>query len=367
VTPLPAGSVWQQRLLAKAQKLTLEFESALGALAGKLTSYQARNQASDLDRVITRLDAHAHLGRHLQLRPRPDGKFVAALGTESRRGSLAGTIAAAQAQELAALSAHQYFNPFGYPPDPDTGTLGWLNRLVRGASWKYKAYQEFRTDDQPASGLAGKLALPPRIPAEAVSQALEVWLDDMRPGRWPGVHPIVQASFALAELMAIRPFRTGNGRVARILFAEALRGRGLPVIAWNTAIEREFEHYQTALEAAVNAGAYERLIAFMLRACELAHLQAERMAAVLEPARRKLTQALEHRTFDGVAIGHETAYCLAEDLLGGVLVEGFTPRLEFVPMRVLFRDLAAEGLLDLVATPHGTWASISAIRRLFAD
>jgi hypothetical protein len=366
VIPLPAGSVWQQRLLAKAQDLTRKFERELGMLDGKLASYQANHLDADLDRVITRLDAHAHLGQRLRLRRRPDGKLAAELHVESRRGSLAQVIHAAQAQEQAALHAHQHFSPFGYLPDPEVGTLAWLNRLVRDAGPKAKGFEEFRTSDQVISELASKSALSPRVPAEALPQALQAWLDDMQPGRWPEVHPIVHASFALADFMAIQPFPTGNGRLARILYAEALRTRGIPVLASNFAIEREFESYQAALNHAVIAGAYEALVAFMLWAGDVALAQTARMAAVLGPERRKLTSALEHRTFDGVAVGHDTAYGLAEDLIGGVLVEGFSPQLEFVSMRSLLGDLAREGLLDLVATPSGTWASVSSIRELMA-
>jgi hypothetical protein len=366
VTPLPEGSPWQQRLLANAQMLTRQFADEFGALDSKLTSYRARNVDADMDRVIVRLDAHAHLGQRLRLRTRADGRFVAELTAESRYGSLREAISAAQALEQAALHAHHYFNPFGYPPDPDIGTLGWLNRSVRGAAWKFNSYEEFRTDDQPASSLVGKLALPRAIPAEAVPAALVLWLDDMQPGRWPDVHPFVQAAFALTELIAIRPFRIGNGRFARILFAENLRSRGFPVLPWNTAIELRFERYRAAVRNAINIGSHARLVAFLIDVYARAIEQADRVIAVAEPERLKFTLALEHRELDGVAIGRPTARALSEDLLGGVLVEGFTPKLQFVPMRSLFRDLAAKGLLDLVATPHGTWASVPAIRRLMS-
>lgn len=367
VTPQPAGSPWQQRLLTKAQMLTREFAAELGVLDSKLTSYQARNLPGDLDRVITRLDAHAHLGHRLQLSRRADGKLVAAFGAESRYGSLREAISAAQAHEQAALHAHHYFNPFGYPPDPDIGTLGWLNRSVRGVAWKFKSYEEFRTDDQPTSLLVGNLALPRAIPAEAVPAALTLWLDDMQPGRWPNVHPLVQATFALTEFMTIQPFRTGNGRLARILFAESLRNRGFPVLSWNTAIEGQFEHYRAAVRNAINVGYHTRLVSFLIDACARAVQQAEHVIAVAGPERLKFTLALEQRELEGVAIGRPTARALAEDILGGVLVEGFTPKRQFVPMRSLFTELASERLLDLVATPHGTWSSVPAVRGLFAS
>jgi hypothetical protein len=365
IAPLPAGSAWQQRLLSKAQLLSAKFAEQLSALDNKLASYEARNREADMDGVIARLDDHAHLGARLGLQGRADGKLLAKLTSDSRRGTLAANIDAAQAHEQAAFEAHRRFAPFGfYRGDPDLEALSWLNRLIRGAPRGFKGFQEYRLDDPQADGLTTNGEIPCRVPAEAIPQALESWLDDMRPGRWLEVHPLVHATFMLADFMAIRPYQAGNGRTAGILCTEALRSRGMPALPWNLVIERHYESYQAALRTAVIAGQLDNLLAFMLHACELAIAAGDSITAVAAPERAKITLALEDRELEGAPIGRLTAYSLAEDLVSGVLVEGFTPSLEFVPMRPLLSDLSQEGYLDLLATPLGTWASVPSVRSL---
>lgn len=159
----------------------------------------------------------------------------------------------------------------------------------------------------------------------------------------------------------MRPFEQANGRTARILFAIILSRAGWRVIPWEAAVEALYEDYQCAVGAAVNDD-WQPLVAFLLRAADLAVHVGHRMVAVLEPERDRLAACLVAPDFSMNA-----AQFAAEDLLGGVLVEGVRPTVARAAVRSALIRVCEAGLLDRIRTPIGVTYSVASVRGLMAE
>lgn len=80
----------------------------------------------------------------------------------------------------------------------------------------------------------------------------------------PGIHPVLQAAELHYNLVAIHPFRDGNGRTARLLMNYHLLARGFPYVIIDVAQRSE---YLAALDEA-NTGRWERFALFILASAE---------------------------------------------------------------------------------------------------
>lgn len=80
----------------------------------------------------------------------------------------------------------------------------------------------------------------------------------------PGVHPVLQAAELHYNLVAIHPFRDGNGRTARLLMNYHLLSRGFSHVIIDVAQRGE---YLAALDDA-NTGQWERFALFIAASAE---------------------------------------------------------------------------------------------------
>jgi Fic family protein len=65
------------------------------------------------------------------------------------------------------------------------------------------------------------------------------------------VHPIEAAALLAQEFVQLHPFRNGNGRLCRLLFAAALEWQGLPFrVALSSGRSKSRKHYVEALQDA---------------------------------------------------------------------------------------------------------------------
>lgn len=367
IKKLLATSDRQVMLLQKACELGESYASELRSLDSKLESYQAFAEPMDIDFVIERLSTHSELAKVLRLREREGVYPAAELAVPSRRGSLAKSIDTAQNLEHATDLAQRMMDSHRIEDAwPTLDALDCLNRQIMRLLPPPRL-----SDRKSANPLAGELPGIRRdagliTPAEIV-QALQGWLDDMHPGRWMQHHPLVWATISLAEFLAVRPFQDGNGRLGRLLFSQSLRLMGFPGLPWEAVVESHRADYERAVHSAIDGGGYDQLLRFMLLACDFAIKQATSMAPVIAAQREKLKTALMDGRLEQADGESTVSYLLAECLVSGILVEGFTPRRDVRISRKVLSGLAENGLIERVLTPHGTWFSLPAIRQVAWD
>ena len=367
IMAFPVSSERQSTLLRKAHELCDRHSSNLRSLDRKLASYQADAEALDVDYPMARLSAHSEIARGLALRLREGSYPVAELVRASRRGSLAHSLEAAQNLELAYDLAHSRMDPCCLADSwPTLHLLDCLHRQIVGLP--LPTAQGGKAYAAPSIGqLPGARPTLGAVPTTAIHQAIGDWLDDMHPGRWTKVHSLVWASIAFGEFLGIRPFESGNGRMARLLFAQSLVIVGLPVLPFEAALESLRTEYASVVEATAETVNHDQIVGLMLIACELAIKQASAMAPVIAAERDKLKDILVAWSVGDDRSKAILACLLAEDLVSAVLVEGFLPRQHLIEprqSRKMLAELAAAGLLERVSTPHGTWLSVPAIREL---
>jgi hypothetical protein len=327
----------------------------------KLNAYRIHVSARDVEPILVRLDTHAHLAMRLHLKAQTSGKLCSSLGGASRRGSLASVIIKAQSHEQVANQAYQNI---GLMQRIDAAELTRLNRAICGEPPEERPL----STGNRSNGNESVSSLFIRRPSIAIARSeLNAWLTAFDPALWTGIHPLVHATLAASTFVAGSPFGNGNGRMAGTLFVELLRARGIPVLSWNTGIEHNYGAFQATLLGSLETGDFADLVRLMLEVGNNAISFGLKLCAVLVAERAKLVAALTARPFGGNKIDPSAALDLAADILSGILVEGFLPRPGVTSKRLLLADLAGEGHLDLVATPHGVWASVGSIRRAMID
>jgi hypothetical protein len=211
--------------------------------------------------------------------------------------------------------------------------------------------------------MAQKLPVPGLTTIEAVPDATEIWLADRDPGRWPDVHPLVRSVLLFSRFLWIRPFRSENGRAARLLLAADLQAAGWPVLPWELATERNYDDYVGALRTALQTRNHECLLRITMTIVEDAIDVADRLIEVIVTERARLTVALRHPDCLGPALEPEAARDRAEEMLKCLLIEG-VPDLDHG--RFLLNDLTHIGVLERVSSPIGTVFSVPAVRRVMA-
>lgn len=139
VAALPLRSARQRHLRRLGLELSSRFHDALGALERKRTAYEAGLMASDLERVVASLSCYAELGSRLRLRPGElHGDSRAGLLVESRRGSLADSMASAAAMSDAMIFGLERFDPYAecFRDLTDVDSIAQVNACVCGVPFR---------------------------------------------------------------------------------------------------------------------------------------------------------------------------------------------------------------------------------------
>ncbi|HVO03750.1 MAG TPA: Fic family protein [Candidatus Cybelea sp.] len=366
IEPSSSCSPWHAALLAEGQALSIAFAPALSELERKLESYRSRLAESDCEAVLFGLSAYAELASSARFEPRQDdGRgLIAKEGRIGRRGSLQRSIDCATQLSDATQSTLRRLDPFctAYRPLETIADLVTIHDEIQPTARSQRGKARWRQDcwSDTDSGIAGKLPIPGLTTIEAVPDATEIWLADRDRGRWPNVHPLVRSLLVHARFLWIRPFRSENGRIARLLLAADLHAAGWPVLPWELAAERNYDGYVSALRAAIQTRNHECLLRSMMTMIEDAIAIADRLIEVIVAERTRLAVALRHPDCLGPALEPEAARDRAEELLKCLLIEGI-PDLEHG--RFLLSDLTHLGVLERVSSPIGTVFSVPAVRQ----
>ncbi|GAC1361585.1 MAG: hypothetical protein NVSMB32_00760 [Actinomycetota bacterium] len=128
-------------------------------------------------------------------------------------------------------------------------------------------------------------SLHPYPPAASVPQQMSRLVSELASGPFREAHPLLQAAYAHHGLVAIHPFRDGNGRVGRALASVPLqRDLGIPLVILPRSRQGLLDRLQGA-----NLGRRESLVDFFAaRARDAAAATAAGLAPTREETRNRL-------------------------------------------------------------------------------
>jgi hypothetical protein len=202
--------------LARAANLQAVLRPALDRIDRKLARYGAFVRARGLETAVVRLGLQSDLGATLRLQPSTGG-LQPSLRRRHRRGKFK---ALWQSSQNALAAFEDCLNRIHQGSAEDSNWLehvlaplqsGLMNCIIPPFS-----SGQYRGTNLRIRSVFGSALHELAIPSDTIPEAMAAFMRGFDGRLWGDIHPLVRAGMAHIELMAIHPFRDGNGRLGRL-------------------------------------------------------------------------------------------------------------------------------------------------------
>ncbi len=264
-------------------------QPALIRIDRKLTRYAGFVRGRSLETAVVRLSLQADLGAALRLVPTP-GAYRPTLRRRHRRGRL---------KELwqstnNTLAAFQFCLDRIHRMAPEGGnwlggtTLGALQAILLNCPTRAADAEVYRSTSMWIRSELGRELHELAFPTEEVPKALTAFASGFDAVDWTDVHPLVRAGMAHIELMAIHPFRDGNGRLGRLLLHAMLIENAVPGLPLEAIFTWNRDAYLERVDAAVRKADLLAFMQWLLKAVDKAIELGRHFAQSLKPHRQEI-------------------------------------------------------------------------------